>query len=151
MGVRSRSHFDKIVASRRKVFNGTAFKTRGGLKRNELTKNDSGDIVSIRKREMGQKHFSNVQDWNALVQAINGSKRGAMVYDKVRNEQRRYQLRDAMKEATIAATAYMKRGRIVPTTENKKRVYRRLAAMYGTKGRRPQVRQAVLDGMVRGA
>jgi hypothetical protein len=47
--------FAKTVGSRAEVFHGTAFHTKGGLKKSDLKKNDRGEIVS--------KHKSNKTKW----------------------------------------------------------------------------------------
>jgi len=39
----------RIIGSRRKVFNGTAEKTVGGLRKEDLLKNGAGRIVSVRR------------------------------------------------------------------------------------------------------
>lgn len=39
----------RIIGSRRKVFNGTAEKTVGGLRKEDLLKNAAGRIVSLRR------------------------------------------------------------------------------------------------------
>ena len=42
--------------SRRKVWNGTAEMTTGGLKKSDLTKNKYGRIVSLRKQTLRKLH-----------------------------------------------------------------------------------------------
>jgi hypothetical protein len=39
----------RIIGSRRKVFNGTAEKTVGGLRKEDLIKNTAGRIVSLKR------------------------------------------------------------------------------------------------------
>eukprot|EP00899_Mesostigma_viride_P015705 jgi/Mesvir1/24135/Mv10852-RA.1 len=92
--------FQRIVASRRKVFNGTAVRTKGGLTAKDLTKNNSGDIVSIKKRQMGQKYFHNVQPWTKFVMKVWLKNKGTEVYDRVKNVRRQYTYRDAMLDAS---------------------------------------------------
>lgn len=43
--------------SRRKVFNGTAEKTRGGLRKDDLIKNGRGRIVSRKRVDNAKKRF----------------------------------------------------------------------------------------------
>ena len=47
------------VGSKREVFNGTAEKTKGGLRKKDLVKNKRGRVVSIKKSEAGKKSFRN--------------------------------------------------------------------------------------------
>lgn len=58
----------RTIGKRREVFNGTAIKTRGGLKRNDLKKNNSGRIVSAKKSRMAQKKkYNPLMKQNLLV------------------------------------------------------------------------------------
>ena len=45
------------IGSKRQVWNGTAEKTSGGLRKSDLIKNTRGRIVSKRKSELGRKRF----------------------------------------------------------------------------------------------
>jgi hypothetical protein len=47
------------VGSKRDVYNGTAEKTKGGLRKKDLVKNKRGRVVSIKKSEAGKKSFRN--------------------------------------------------------------------------------------------
>ena len=47
------------VGSRRKVFNGSAEKTVGGLRKEDLLKNNAGRIVSLRRHHtMKRRHIA---------------------------------------------------------------------------------------------
>jgi len=59
----------KKCGSRRQVYNGTAEKTSGGLKRNDLKKNKRGLIVSVRASNLAKKN-------NRLVKAGYITKKG---------------------------------------------------------------------------
>jgi hypothetical protein len=52
--VRGKS-YDKLCGSRAQVFHGTAYKTSGGLKKEDLVKNKSQRIVSKAKHETAKK------------------------------------------------------------------------------------------------
>ncbi len=55
-GGKTRKNVYKI-GSRRQVFNGTAERTSGGLKKEQLIKNERGRIVSVtRHKTMKQRH-----------------------------------------------------------------------------------------------
>lgn len=45
----------KIIGKKHEVFNGTALKTVGGLKKQHLTRSKSGKIVSKKKQAAGKK------------------------------------------------------------------------------------------------
>jgi hypothetical protein len=47
------------IGSKREVFNGTAEKTKGGLRKKDLTKNKHGRVVSIKKMLSGRRNFAN--------------------------------------------------------------------------------------------
>ncbi len=47
--------FKELFGSREQVMNGTAYKTSGGLKKNELLMNGRGRIVSKKKYETAKK------------------------------------------------------------------------------------------------
>lgn len=49
------NHKTQRIGSRRKVFNGSAEKTVGGLRKEDLLKNNAGRIVSV-KRHNTMKH-----------------------------------------------------------------------------------------------
>jgi DVNP family len=54
--LQGKSH--KKVGSKREVFNGTAEKTKGGLHKQDLTRNKHGRIVSIKKMLSGKRSFA---------------------------------------------------------------------------------------------
>ena len=47
--------YDVLVGSRAQVHHGTAYKTSGGLKAKDLTKNKHGRIVSVKKQRTAKK------------------------------------------------------------------------------------------------
>lgn len=47
--------------SRRKVFNGTAEKTRGGLRKDDLMKNGRGRIISRKRFDNAKKRFGDTE------------------------------------------------------------------------------------------
>lgn len=47
--------FDELEGSRAKVWHGTAYKTTGGLTKNDLMKNKHGDIVSKKKHATAKR------------------------------------------------------------------------------------------------
>lgn len=49
------SHEKDIVGSRRRVFNGNALRTTGGLTKKDLMKNKHGEIVSIKASKAAKK------------------------------------------------------------------------------------------------
>jgi hypothetical protein len=52
-GSRRKTMRSKKIGSRRKVWNGTAEKTKGGLTRKDLKKNKHGRIVSVKRSARG--------------------------------------------------------------------------------------------------
>ena len=48
---------NEIVGEKRQVWNGTATKTRGGLRKKDLMKTKDGRIVSIAKHKAGKNAF----------------------------------------------------------------------------------------------
>jgi hypothetical protein len=48
----------RIIGSRRKVFNGTAEKTVGGLRKEDLLKNAAGRIVSVKRHETMKRRIA---------------------------------------------------------------------------------------------
>ena len=57
----SSENFDSIIGSRSQVWNGTALKTSGGLKKGDLIKNKRGRIVSRKRQEAGRRAFKKNQ------------------------------------------------------------------------------------------
>lgn len=51
------AEFEQTFGSARKVWNGTAKKTNGGLTRDKLMKNKNGRIVSRKKHALGLKQL----------------------------------------------------------------------------------------------
>ncbi len=47
----------KVIGSKREVWNGTAERTSGGLRKDDLMKNKRGRIVSKKKHELGKTAF----------------------------------------------------------------------------------------------
>jgi hypothetical protein len=47
--------------SRRKVFNGSAEKTRGGLRKDDLMKNGRGRIISRKRFDNAKKRFGDTE------------------------------------------------------------------------------------------
>jgi hypothetical protein len=62
--------YDELVGSRRQVFNGSAYKTAGGLKKDNLVQNKKTRAIVSKK-----KHLSAKRD-NRLVKAGYGTKKG---------------------------------------------------------------------------
>jgi hypothetical protein len=52
-GARRKTQRSSKIGSRRKVWNGTAEKTKGGLTRKDLKKNKHGRIVSVKRSARG--------------------------------------------------------------------------------------------------
>ncbi len=48
--------YDEVIGTRAKVWHGTAYKTSGGLKREDLTQNKGGLIVSKRKQATAKRN-----------------------------------------------------------------------------------------------
>jgi len=62
--------FEELVGSRRQVFNGTAFKTSGGLKKDDLVQNKKTRAIVSKKKHVTAKRE------NRLVKAGYGTKKG---------------------------------------------------------------------------
>merc|ERR1719502_2529365 len=56
------------IRARLVVFNGTAEKTVGGLRKKDLMMSKSGKIVSKRSSAAGKKAYSNIRAWTVAVQ-----------------------------------------------------------------------------------
>jgi len=69
--------FKEWVGSRRKVFHGTAYQTRGNLTKSDLVKNKHGEIVSRKK------HLEGIR-YNRLLAHGYGTRKGKFGYVKVR-------------------------------------------------------------------
>ncbi len=67
--VRGKS-FEELVGSRRQVFNGTAYKTAGGLKKDNLMQNKKTRAIVSKKKHLSAKRE------NRLVKAGYGTKKG---------------------------------------------------------------------------
>lgn len=68
--------YEMLEGSRAQVLHGTAYKTSGGLKKNELLQNKNGRIVSKKK------HFTAKKE-KRLVRAGFGTKKGKFGYVKI--------------------------------------------------------------------
>ena len=58
------------VGSKIQVYRSKAAHTVGGVKKEGLTKNKQGKIVSKKKSEQGKKQFKKLSAWNELVQRL---------------------------------------------------------------------------------
>jgi hypothetical protein len=67
--------YDKLVGSRAEVMHGTAYKTSGGLTKNDLKYNKSGSIVSKKKSSSAKRD-------NRLVKAGYKTKKGVFGFVK---------------------------------------------------------------------
>merc|ERR1719446_2050074 len=56
----------KKVGRKWLVFAGTRVKTTGGLKKEDLTRNKRGKVVSKKMHAKGKKAFSHIKAWQAL-------------------------------------------------------------------------------------
>jgi len=65
--------FKELIGSRAQVMNETAYKTKGGLKKNDILYNKNGHIVSLRKSKQAKKD-------NRLVKAGYHTKKGQFGY-----------------------------------------------------------------------
>ena len=72
----SGSRFSMLCGTRAQVWHGTAYKTSGGLKKNNLMKNKSGRIVSKSKHSSAKRE-------NRLVKSGYGTKKGQFGYVKM--------------------------------------------------------------------
>jgi len=70
------SKYPNLIGSRIQVFNGNAYKTEGGLTKNDLVKNKWSRIVSRKKYVEGKKH-------NRLLQYGYSAKKGKFGYVRV--------------------------------------------------------------------
>lgn len=68
--------FDTLIGTRAQVWHGTAFKTSGGLTKNDLFQNKAGRIVSKSKHQTAKKEMR-------LVKAGYGTKKGKFGYVKI--------------------------------------------------------------------
>merc|ERR1711944_137325 len=55
------------VGKKWRVFAGIKEKTKGGLKKGDLTKNKNGKVVSKKASANGKKAFKRIAKWNAAV------------------------------------------------------------------------------------
>jgi len=68
--------YDKLEGTRAEVWHGTAYKTSGGLKKDDLMQNKAGRIVSAVKYKTAKKEMR-------LLKAGYGTKKGKFGYVKV--------------------------------------------------------------------
>lgn len=68
--------FDALMGTRAQVWHGTAYKTSGGLTKNDLVQNKAGRIVSKSKHSSAKKEMR-------LVKAGYGTKKGKFGYVKI--------------------------------------------------------------------
>lgn len=68
--------FDSLIGTRAQVWHGTAYKTSGGLTKNDLFQNKAGRIVSKAKHHTAKKEMR-------LVKAGYGTKKGKFGYVKI--------------------------------------------------------------------
>lgn len=68
--------FDALIGTRAQVWHGTAYKTSGGLTKNDLIQNKAGRIVSKSKHSSAKKEMR-------LVKAGYGTKKGKFGYVKI--------------------------------------------------------------------
>jgi hypothetical protein len=52
-------HYEKRIGTKDEVYCGTAYKTSGGLTKENLTLNKAGKVVSMKKSELGKKLYDN--------------------------------------------------------------------------------------------
>lgn len=87
----------KVIGTRLEVIRGTAFKTVGGLKKDDLKYSKSGEIVSTKKSDYAKKNENvALKVWRESVQKVNkrseysgkfiALKKGTKYYDEVRFE-----------------------------------------------------------------
>ena len=86
-----RGEFSTLVGSRRQVWNGTAFKTSGGLTKHKLTMTKNGRIVSSSKHRSAKKNNNLLKHgygyekgkWGSVTCRIkNSKKRGNRISQK---------------------------------------------------------------------
>lgn len=75
-------HYETLYGSRAQVWHQTAFKTSGGLERNELMQNKNGRIVSKKKHTTAKKE-------KRLVKAGYGTKKGKFGFVKLNGTKKR--------------------------------------------------------------
>ena len=68
--------FEALIGTRAQVWHGTAYKTSGGLTKNDLFQNKAGRIVSKAKHQTAKKEMR-------LVKAGYGTKKGKFGYVKI--------------------------------------------------------------------
>lgn len=74
--------YDMLIGTRAQVWHGTAYKTSGGLNKNDLHQNKSGRIVSKAKYHSAKKEMR-------LVKAGYGTKKGKFGYVKLNKSSKR--------------------------------------------------------------
>ena len=75
-------NFKKLIGSRSQVFNGTAFRTSGGLKQKDLLKNATGNIVSKNKSLSARDCSKNPLCKDGHLQKKGSGKFGSATSDK---------------------------------------------------------------------
>jgi len=73
--------YDMLIGSRAQVWHGTAYKTTGGLNKNDLMQNKSGRIVSKAKHNTAKRE-------KRLVKAGYGTKKGKFGFVKIGSKSR---------------------------------------------------------------
>jgi hypothetical protein len=73
--------YEFLIGSRASVYHGTAYKTSGGLTKDELMQNKNGRIVSKKKHNTAKKE-------NRLVKSGYGTKKGKFGYVKLSSSRR---------------------------------------------------------------
>lgn len=77
-----REKYDTLIGSRAQVWNGTCYKTSGGLTKNHLMQNKHGRIVSKSKHATAKKE-------KRLLKAGYGTKKGKFGYVKLDGKTRK--------------------------------------------------------------
>ena len=75
--------FESLVGSRAQVWHGTAYKTSGSLKKNDLVQNKNGRIVSKAKHHTAKKE-------RRLVKAGYGTKKGVFGFVKLNKSKKHH-------------------------------------------------------------
>ena len=75
-------HYEALVGSRAQVHHGTAYKTSGGLTKNDIIMNKNGRIVSKKKHNTAKKE-------KRLVKAGYGTKKGKFGFVKIGTKSRK--------------------------------------------------------------
>merc|ERR1719364_210883 len=70
---KSARSYKTAAGARAAVLRGAIMKTKGGLKKDALTKSKSGKIVSKKASAAGKKAFKRLAKWNAAVKAARKS------------------------------------------------------------------------------